>query len=1372
MNWLKLLGLPVLAVGLATVVPNSAHAQITSAGDGTAISPNGSSTTDITGGTQAGSNLFHSFGQFNVDAGQTANFVDPGVQNILGRVIGGNASLINGVLQVTGGNANLYLMNPAGIIFGSGASLNVGGSFTATTANGIGFEGNWFNAIGSNDYTNLIGNPTSFAFTMAQPGAIVNAGNLGVGQGQSITLLGGTVINTGTLTAPEGKITVAAVPGEKLVSLSQDGSLLSLALPVETGTTVNALPFTPLSLPQLLVGGNLNNATGVTVEGDVVRLTGSGVAVPTEAGTAIVSSTVDASGATGGTVHILGDKVGLVDANIDASGTNGGGIVLVGGDYKGEGTVPNAQQTYVSADSVINVDALQNGDGGKVIVWADNATRFYGSISAHGGSQTGNGGFVEVSGKQNLTFDGTTDLSAPNGMLGSLLLDPINIRIVAGNSAADDNQLADGQILSTDSPTTSFTISKAALEAITGNVQLEATNDIAIDPGVSLSFSSNPPGSATSGGSITFTPNSDFRDGGSFSMSADATIQTNGRDIKIKPGENSSFKPGPTNIFVGNISTNGGNIDLDGPVVLAGNTTLNTTTATGDGGNISVDFLRGSINSDGATPRDLRLIAGSGSISIPEVGETSRLRDLIASGRSVSVLRASTTGTIELTAIDSLSSSELNARDLQLNVQQGSLTLDKNSFNATNQLSLNARDGLTIISSRLIADPVNPLSFVRLSSDNRVSILDRPASPTVIQSGRSIYVQGNQAIQVLATNNPGSLFQSVSSTTLASNSGIVADGNFTGGAFEATDLRGRPNNIASSNTLIRATGDVTFGDYQGLALKVESTGSIQGGNIRILAPNESLTGADPDIAILNSSPSLILRAGVTSLNGSSNVPANPVNATLFSTSATSSSPATITVGNIDTSVVVGKGGSVTLNAPGSITTGTIDTRSSDSNSDFTRYPFGGAVDIESNRQVATGNISTRGGEVRVAGSDLQLGIIDAYNRSFNVIGIRDLPQQGAVKLESTNGDIIVRSIRSGMGGIDINSVGQFVATDAAFQFRLGNIGVSSSGEQIELRSSPELINFFVNQGFNRAELEQSQAKITVANRQTTPTSVVAYSYGSTAPSNIRIRHSGRSGINNETLQIIGGGADIDFAIAPNTEPGLILSSFESLSNFNPSDPDARLRLERNDRFLPVQEFPSYYSGTAGAIFVGNDDNSQLYTITQPIPFLPQETAKETTGSTGSGGSINSNGGTTAGPILLPQETAKETIGSTGSGDSINSNGGTTAGPILLPQETAKETTGSTGNGGSINSNGGTTADPSNGQIPQAQKDRPSLSGQLNQPDQTICKPVSMTAVASTSGATRTSVSSTVSPEVSCATAISDTTADDTQILKLLDGGVR
>lgn len=94
-------------------------------GTGTLVTPN-DNRFDIQDGTQAGSNLFHSFEQFGLSEGQIANFVsNPQIHNILGRVTGGEASIINGLIQVTGGNSNLYLMNPAGIVFGAGASLNV-----------------------------------------------------------------------------------------------------------------------------------------------------------------------------------------------------------------------------------------------------------------------------------------------------------------------------------------------------------------------------------------------------------------------------------------------------------------------------------------------------------------------------------------------------------------------------------------------------------------------------------------------------------------------------------------------------------------------------------------------------------------------------------------------------------------------------------------------------------------------------------------------------------------------------------------------------------------------------------------------------------------------------------------------------------------------------------------------------------------------------------------------------------------------------------------------------------------------------------------------------------------------------------------------
>lgn len=160
----------LLALGFGAIVPQHVTAQpIVPAADGTntIVTPN-KNRFDIQGGTLSGdrANLFHSFFQFGLDSGQIANFISPAqVRNILGRVSGGKPSLINGLIQVTGSNANLFLINPAGIIFGANATLNVPAGFTATTATGIGFDNNhWFNAIGANDYRTLVGTPSQFAF--------------------------------------------------------------------------------------------------------------------------------------------------------------------------------------------------------------------------------------------------------------------------------------------------------------------------------------------------------------------------------------------------------------------------------------------------------------------------------------------------------------------------------------------------------------------------------------------------------------------------------------------------------------------------------------------------------------------------------------------------------------------------------------------------------------------------------------------------------------------------------------------------------------------------------------------------------------------------------------------------------------------------------------------------------------------------------------------------------------------------------------------------------------------------------------------------------------------------------------------------------
>ncbi|HIK19117.1 MAG TPA: filamentous hemagglutinin N-terminal domain-containing protein [Leptolyngbyaceae cyanobacterium M33_DOE_097] len=151
-------------------------------GTGTVVLQNGGSYT-IQGGQLSGdrSNLFYNFERFGLNANETANFLsNPAVRNILGRVGGGDPSIIQGLIQVMGGNSNLYLINPAGILFGANASLNVPAAFTATTANGIGFSnGQWWDGSGVSNYAALTGTPNGFAFTSLQPGAMGASGGWG-----------------------------------------------------------------------------------------------------------------------------------------------------------------------------------------------------------------------------------------------------------------------------------------------------------------------------------------------------------------------------------------------------------------------------------------------------------------------------------------------------------------------------------------------------------------------------------------------------------------------------------------------------------------------------------------------------------------------------------------------------------------------------------------------------------------------------------------------------------------------------------------------------------------------------------------------------------------------------------------------------------------------------------------------------------------------------------------------------------------------------------------------------------------------------------------------------------------------------------------
>jgi len=167
----------------------------------------------IEGGAIRDNNLFHSFKEFNINPNQKVYFSNPeNITNILTRVTGNNLSKIFGTLGVDGG-ANLFLINPKGIIFGENSKFDIQGSFSATTAESIFIDNYQFNAVNSNESPLLKINLTpGLQYGKINPESeIENRGILKVGEKQNLTLLGGRVSHTanGSLIAPGGKVEIS-----------------------------------------------------------------------------------------------------------------------------------------------------------------------------------------------------------------------------------------------------------------------------------------------------------------------------------------------------------------------------------------------------------------------------------------------------------------------------------------------------------------------------------------------------------------------------------------------------------------------------------------------------------------------------------------------------------------------------------------------------------------------------------------------------------------------------------------------------------------------------------------------------------------------------------------------------------------------------------------------------------------------------------------------------------------------------------------------------------------------------------------------------------------------------------------------------------
>ena len=211
----------------------SVSAQI--AADGTTsteVTTNDSNNFNINAGDRVGSNLFHSFSDFSVPTGGSASFNNAlDVDNIINRVTGGNISNIDGLLRANG-SANLFLINPAGIIFGAGARLNIGGSFLGSTADSILFPEGEFSAVDLDNPPLLTINAPIGLGIRNNPGDIINqsVSNNGAGLqvplGESITLVGGDInLAGGNIFAPGGRVELGGLSAAGEISINPNGEL-------------------------------------------------------------------------------------------------------------------------------------------------------------------------------------------------------------------------------------------------------------------------------------------------------------------------------------------------------------------------------------------------------------------------------------------------------------------------------------------------------------------------------------------------------------------------------------------------------------------------------------------------------------------------------------------------------------------------------------------------------------------------------------------------------------------------------------------------------------------------------------------------------------------------------------------------------------------------------------------------------------------------------------------------------------------------------------------------------------------------------------------------------------------------------------------
>ena len=818
---------------------------------------------EITGGETRGDNLFHSFQDFSVTTGNEAFFNNAdSIGNIFSRVTGGNISNIDGAIRANG-SANLFLINPAGILFGQNASLNIGGSFYGSSASSIVFENGEFSTDLDNPPVLTVNAPIGLGFR-DNPGDIAsNQAGLEVPSGETLALLGGNLnFDGGKIEIFGGRVELGGLTESGEVNINNDGSF---------------------NFPDAVARGNVSFAN---------------------------TARVIVAGSGGGSININASNLSLTSGSQFLAGifTESGSPDTQAGDV-----VIDLTEDLVLDNSQITNNILSGiGNAGNVIVDARNITFNNGGNISISNNGEGNIGDTIVTATGDITFDGSGDLSLSgitngfleeaSGSIGEINLTAQNLDItngadigslVSGNSDSGDINLNIADTISIDGSgvvTLEDGIQRESRSSISsgvsngtgnsGNININTQNLFLSRRGL-INSSNSGQGNA---GDININTDS-------LSITQQGSIVSNiagsgdGGNIIINAENDLSIESNPESEFISfiaaDIRTNGtgnaGNIEINTPSLVLNRGSISTDVlGDGNGGTIKISAIDSiELSNQGFIQADV-FEGSTGNAGNIEINTASLSAD--QGFISADVFGDGNGGTINISAIDSIElsnegfitadvaqSSTGNAADLT--IETAKLTLSGgSSISATTLGNANAGNVSIIADESISLSGIGELSRGGIFANALIGSgsggdINLTTEQLTISDGATITASNFSSLGeenggfAPGTGEPGNISITANSLSLEDDGRIDAETQAETGTGAGINLQIAESIFLSGDSFIsaQARGNANGGNlnidtqfivaFEGNNDIIASAEQGQGGNINITA--ESLLGIAP-----------------------------------------------------------------------------------------------------------------------------------------------------------------------------------------------------------------------------------------------------------------------------------------------------------------------------------------------------------------------------------------------------------------------------------------------------------------------------------------------------------------------------------------------